>query len=615
MPLERIAIRLPARHRLLSALAIAGLAATAGVAAITVPAAASVPLTAGTYTVSFTDAAASDASARELGLVPVRRFDAVIVGFTARLTSEQATSLAADPDVLGISPDAPLTALAQTVTPAVGAVEADEAPVSAGSGRAWTGPTVAILDSGVSVHADLNRASAVNCTASGSVDDVDGHGTAVAGIVGAVDNGSGIVGIAPGVPVHSVRVLDDKLKGTVQTLMCGLDWVAANATQLHIAVVNLSLAYAGADDGNCGYSNADTVHQAVCALAQRGITVVTGAGNSSKDLSGSSPANYDEVLAVTNMADFDGRPGGTGMAPCSVTTKDDTYAVSTNFAVSAADQAHTIAGPGVCPYTTKKGNRYGYVATGTSMATPVAAGVVLDCHAYGPCAGRTNAEVISLVIGQAAAAAGRGHVYNGDPARPVAGKYFGYLASTIPSDQTTPTPTPTPTPEPTPTHTPEPTPTPTPEPTPTPTPEPTPTPTPEPTPTPTPEPTPTPTPTPEPTPEPTVAPTPSPTPTPTPVADTTAPTVVITSPASGAAVSGDSVVVTVTASDATGVSSVVIWSGTTKIGSATLQADGTWRATFDSRKYRNGVYGVQAKATDPAGNVGTSAPITLTVAN
>ena len=73
--------------------------------------------------------------------------------------------------------------------------------------------------------------------------------------------------------------------------------------------------------------------------------------------------------------------------------------------------------------------------------------------------------------------------------------------------------------------------------------------------------------------------------------------------------------VVVTAGDDVGVSSVAIWSGTTKLGNASRQADGTWRATFDSRRYPNGVYGVQAKATDPSGNVGTSAPVTVMVRN
>ena len=102
----------------------------------------------------------------------------------------------------------------------------------------------------------------------------------------AYDNGIGTVGIAPGAPVYSVRVLDDKNRGTLSTILCGLDWVAANAATYDIRVLNLSLATAGVDDGNCGRTNGDVLHQAICELADQGITVVASAANSTKDLAG-----------------------------------------------------------------------------------------------------------------------------------------------------------------------------------------------------------------------------------------------------------------------------------------------------------------------------------------
>jgi len=93
-----------------------------------------------------------------------------------------------------------------------------------------------------------------------------------------------------------------------------------------------------------------------------------------------------------------------------------------------------------------------------------------------------------------------------------------------------------------------------------------------------------------------------------------APTVQITAPASGSTVSG-TVTLTSTASDDVGVVSVAYWSGPTRLGSATKQSDGTWRAAFTSRSYPNGTYPVVAKATDAAGNVGTSPAVTLTIRN
>jgi hypothetical protein len=73
--------------------------------------------------------------------------------------------------------------------------------------------------------------------------------------------------------------------------------------------------------------------------------------------------------------------------------------------------------------------------------------------------------------------------------------------------------------------------------------------------------------------------------------------------------------VVVSAADNVQVTSVAVWSGTTRLGSAVQQADGTWRASFDSRRYPNGAYAVTAKAADAAGNIGTSAPITVAVSN
>ena len=240
----------------------------------------------------------------------------------------------------------------------------------------------------MSQHSDINLALAVNCFGSGTSADANGHGTGVAGFMAAYDNGIGTVGIAPGAPIYSVRVLDDKNRGTLSTILCGLDWVAANAATYDIRVLNLSLATAGVDDGDCGRTNGDVLHQAICELADQGITVVASAANSTKDLAGAVPASYDEVLAATNVADYDGRPGGLGSPPCNVSPPDDTPAPSSNFAVSAADAAHTIAAPGVCPYTTLKGNRYGYIQSGTSMSAAALSGVVLDCLAAGgACAG------------------------------------------------------------------------------------------------------------------------------------------------------------------------------------------------------------------------------------
>ncbi|CAN5333933.1 hypothetical protein BH09ACT10_BH09ACT10_23990 [soil metagenome] len=544
--------------------AVAVVAVALGTGGLT-PASALAPLPSGEYVVSAASTADRQALIEDLHIDVTRRLD-VVQGFAAKLTSDQVTKLSGDSRVRGVSVSVAVAGSAQRVTPTIGAVEADKDPVKAGSGgAAWDGPHVAVIDSGVSTHPDINLVQQVNCFGSGTANDANGHGTGVSGYMAAIDDGKGIVGIAPGAPVHSVRVLDAKNKGTLETVMCGLNWVAANAQSNNIKVVNMSLAFKGADDGNCGFSNGDVMHQAICSLFEQGITVVASAGNTTEDLGKWLPASYGEVLAATNIADFDGKPGALSAAPCSVSTTDDTPSLSSNFAVSVADQVHTLGAPGTCPYTTQVGNRYGYIQSGTSMAAAALSGAVLDClRPSGACVGKNAVEVQATMMHQAAAAAVRGHRFAGDPLSPVAGRYYGYLASTVPAVLVPPVTTPTPEP-------------------------------------------PTPTPTPTPTPEP-------PTPTPTPAPDKTAPTVSITSPASGSTVSGV-VFATALATDNVGVVKVTFYSGTKVLGQGVLGADSLWTGSFDSRGFRNGSYPITVKAVDAAGNSTTSTAITVRVLN
>jgi hypothetical protein len=423
------------RRRILAASVV--ICTAIGFASTTAPAVAKPAVTtpAGTYIVSFTSLAARDSLAQQLGVRPTTEYADAIQGFTARLTSAQASKLAADPRVEAVTADQVVEGQAQTIAPHVPSVEADKAPVHAGNGvGGWSGPAVAVIDSGVSTHPDINLQKAVNCfDSSNDATDANGHGTGVSGYMAAIDNGTGVVGVAPGAPIYSVRVMGDKNQGTISTVTCGLNWVLANHAQYNIKVVNMSLGTPGSDDGNCGYTNNDVMHQAICALVADGLTIVASAANEGTDLARYAPAAYDEVLAATNVADYDGKPGGLATSNgCSAVTPDDSPPASSNYAVSAADQAHTVASPGVCPYTTKLGNRYGYIQSGTSMSAAAVSGVVLDCFAAGQCTGKSVAQVRQTIIDQAAAAAARGHRFTGDPLSPIAGKYYGYEVSTIP---------------------------------------------------------------------------------------------------------------------------------------------------------------------------------------
>ncbi len=214
-----------------------------------------------------------------------------------------------------------------------------------------------------------------NCSTGRKYDDGHGHGTHVAGTAAAKDNGSGVVGVAPGAPLYSVRVLDNTGSGTTSSVICGIDWVTANGpgTGADIKVANMSLGGSGSDDGNCGNSNNDAEHKAICRSVAKGITYVVAAGNNNSDLARHIPSAYDEVLTVTAEADFNGQPGGGAAATCRADV-DETAADFSNFAGNSADEGHTIAAPGVCIRSTWKSGGYNTIS-GTSMATPHVAGV------------------------------------------------------------------------------------------------------------------------------------------------------------------------------------------------------------------------------------------------
>jgi large repetitive protein len=99
-----------------------------------------------------------------------------------------------------------------------------------------------------------------------------------------------------------------------------------------------------------------------------------------------------------------------------------------------------------------------------------------------------------------------------------------------------------------------------------------------------------------------------------PPTDTTPPTVSITSPASGARVSG-SVTLSATATDNVGVTKVEFYSGSTQLGTGANTSGSTWQYDWNTSSVPNGSYSLTAKAYDAAGNTKTSSAVTVTVQN
>jgi subtilisin len=224
----------------------------------------------------------------------------------------------------------------------------------------------------------VNSAGGRNCILSLlSANDDHGHGSHVAGTIGALDNGAGVVGVAPGARIWPVKVLNAVGAGLISQIVCGIDYVTSKAGEIDVA--NMSLTGGGSDDGNCGNTNGDTEHRAICASVAAGITYVVAAGNDSRDAAQSIPASYDEVITVSALADFNGQPGGGAAATCT-SDQDDTFASFSNFGADV-----DIIAPGVCIYSTTSGSSY-TTMSGTSMASPHVAGAAALYRAVNPTA-------------------------------------------------------------------------------------------------------------------------------------------------------------------------------------------------------------------------------------
>lgn len=250
---------------------------------------------------------------------------------------------------------------------------------------------IAILDTGIDRnHPDLNVYSGRNFTSinTSDWDDRHGHGTHVAGTAAALDNGFGVVGVAPGARLWGVKVLGDDGEGFLSDLIAGIDWVTARAGQIEVANISMS-----------GIGTSSLLHAAIRNSVAAGIVYVVAAGNDAQDVYGADRiygtaddvllASYPEVLTVSAFADSDGRQGGLGSSTHS--GADDSFASFSNFSTSVVAHNPVVSSgaaidlmmSGVDILSTYKDRQYA-VMSGTSMAAPHAAGLVaLDIAQHG----------------------------------------------------------------------------------------------------------------------------------------------------------------------------------------------------------------------------------------
>jgi subtilisin family serine protease len=305
------------------------------------------------------------AQTRSQGAVVEKLYSHALNGYSAKMSAAAAAAVARDPRVLWVQPDGVASISAQTLPTGINRIDAELSPTAKINGvDERVNVDVAVIDTGIDLkHPELNvyTAGAKNCSTGNSADDGNGHGTHVAGTIAALDNGNGVVGVAPGARVWPVRVLNNSGSGSWSSVICGIDYVTAHASEIEVA--NMSLGGTGTDDHNCGNTNNDALHRAICASVAAGVTYAVAAGNETDDAANHVPAAYDEVITVSALADFNGLPGGGAASTCR-SDVDDTLADFSNFGADV-----DLIAPGVCILSTWKGGGYNTIS-GTSMATP-----------------------------------------------------------------------------------------------------------------------------------------------------------------------------------------------------------------------------------------------------
>ncbi len=252
------------------------------------------------------------------------------------------------------------TNTANTQTIATGKPDADVDAVEAWKFTTESGIKVAILDTGVAnVHDDIasqvvGYANFVSADTKedpkANPEDKYGHGTHVAGIVAAkADNTIGVAGVCPDCSILDVKVLNDAGAGSSSVIANGISWAASNGAK----VINMSLGQR---------VSSRTLEAAVNDAWNKGVVIVAAAGNAGTQAK-IYPGAYPNVIAVA------------------ATDNNDAKA-----SFSTYGKWVDVAAPGVNVYSTfpnhpfvlgtQNGRSMGYdVASGTSMASPVVAGV------------------------------------------------------------------------------------------------------------------------------------------------------------------------------------------------------------------------------------------------
>ena len=156
---------------------------------------------------------------------------------------------------------------------------------------------VAVIDTGISAHDELTVSGGTSTVSyTSSYSDDNGHGTHVAGIIGAKHNDYGIDGIAPGVQLYAIKALDQNGTGDLESILKGIDWSIEHG----VNVINMSLGTS---------TDSQILHDAVDKAYQKGILLVAAIGNDGNGHPVDYPAAYSSVIAVSATDEENGIAG------------------------------------------------------------------------------------------------------------------------------------------------------------------------------------------------------------------------------------------------------------------------------------------------------------------
>lgn len=347
------------------------------------------------------NAAAASAVASDHGLTAAHLYGSALVGFAATVPETRIGVLEADPRVAYVDIDREFTVIAppwcddnpdhpgcsddddggddsDTTQTTPWGIDRTDADLNTNTG---SGIHVYVIDTGIdSDHPDLqanlgNGYAATGCKGGTCVeawDDDHGHGTHVSGTIGAIDNDQGVIGMAPGVTLHAVKVCTKAGRCSGSDIIAGIDWVAAEVSARGAAAAaNMSLGGGGSKTGTCdstgftaGDDGGDAEHEALCNATNDGVVFAVAAGNDGADAENTTPAAYDDtVITVSATEEGDDWPSWSNWG-------DNSASWTENNSAPVA-----IAAPGVDVLSTWNDGGYNTIS-GTSMASPHVAGAI-----------------------------------------------------------------------------------------------------------------------------------------------------------------------------------------------------------------------------------------------